>query len=245
VEATDVITAVTGTCPSVTITVRGVPVAVNGSTVFGSGITCAGLAVDVTVKVTALLTVGTGGAFSVVATRVETASSAPAGPGAPTGEEDVAGTVASVAGTCPARTITLAGTTGVVVASATTTFDPAGACSTVAAGTVIRAHGTRNTDGQLVATTIKVYEQGSGHGKKVSGEGRVAHVTGTCPALSMIIVGVRVTTSGSTTFEGGCSDLRPGSKVAVTGDTQTDGSVAAVVVRTIGQPGNGHGNGHK
>lgn len=242
VEATDVITALTGTCPNVAITVRDAPVTVNTTTVFGTGLSCAGLTVGATVHVTGLLTFGTGGTFSVVATLIAAESTAPVAPVTPAEPEDVAGTVASVTGTCPAITIALVGGGGTVVTSATSTFDPAAGCSTVAAGTVIEARGTRNTGGQLLATSVKVRQAESGHGKKVSGEGTAGHVTGACPTLSMIVAGTHVNTTASTTFEnGGCGSVREGTKLVVTGDAQTDGSVTAVVVRITGQPG---GKGH-
>lgn len=241
VNATDIITAVTGTCPTVVVTVRGVPVTVNASTVFGTGVTCAGLTVGVTVKVTGLLTFGTDGAASVVATKIEAEGSTPAPSSTP---EHVVGTVASVTGTCPALTITLTGTGGVVVASSASTFNPVAGCTTIAAATVIEADGTRDTGGQLLATAIKIRQAESGHGKKVSGEGTVGHVTGACPVLSMIVAGTHVNTTASTAFENGaCANIREGTKVVVTGDTQTDGSVTAVLVRITDQPG-GHGHDH-
>src|SRR6266542_3557977 len=93
VEGTDVITAVTGTCPTIVVTIRDTPVTVNSSTVFGTGTTCAGLIVSATVHVTGVLTFGTGGAASVAATNI----SLDGGVVAPA-TEAVTGTVASFTG---------------------------------------------------------------------------------------------------------------------------------------------------
>lgn len=232
-QATDVITALTGTCPTRTVTIRGTPVALNASTTFSGGATCAGLAVGQTVTVVALVTFS-GGTFSVVATEIR----ANAGGGGH--EAEVSGTVASLAGTCPAATLTLVGSGGTVVANASTTFDPVGSCSTIAAGTVIEAHGTRNATGQLVATEIEVTAPESGHGNRFNGEGTISRLTGTCPALSMVVREAHVTTTATTTIEhGACSDLHDGTRVAVTGDRQTDGTIKATVVRITDSPGQG------
>ncbi len=240
VEGTDVITAVTGTCPTIVVTIRDTPVTVNSSTVFGTGTTCAGLIVSATVHVTGVLTFGTGGAASVAATNI----SLDGGVVAPA-TEAVTGTIASFTGTCPSVTLTLQGTSGVVVTSTTTTFTPSASCGTIAAGQIIEAHGTRNSTGQLAATDLTIAEDveaGSpiGHGHKVGGEGTAANVTGTCPALSMVVLGVHVSTNGSTAFTNGvCSSIRNGTKVLVEGNQQSDGRVIATSVRITGQPGKG------
>jgi uncharacterized protein DUF5666 len=242
VEGTDLITAVTGTCPSVVITVRDTPVIVNTTTVFGTGTTCAGLVVGANVHVTGVLTI-VGGTATVTATNISIVSTATSTPTV----EEVTGTVVSKTGTCPAVTITLDGTNGTVVTSSSTTFTPADSCATIAAGLVIEAHGTRNASQQLVATDVTVEQNASagvpvGHGHNISGEGTVANVTGTCPALSMVIRGVHVTTSAETAFlDGTCSAIRNGTTLVVLGVTQDDGRVAATSVRITRQhPGKGH-----
>lgn len=312
VDGTDVITAVTGSCPNLVITIRGTPVTVNSSTVFGSGTTCAGLAINTNVHVTGLLSFGTGGTATVVATNVsvvvattETVTgtiasisgscpsvtvtltglggiivTSPTTTFAPTGScstlaagrsieatgtrnatlqlaatlfsvvtstpgtETVAGTIANISGSCPAKTVTLEGQGGVVVTSSTTTFTPTGSCATLAAGQTIEATGTRNATQQLLATAFDVEQDVSagvpvGHGHQVTGEGIAAHVTGTCPSLSMVVLGVHLTTNASTVFlNGTCAAIRNGTKVTVMGDTRTDGSVTATSVRIGRQPGN-------
>jgi hypothetical protein len=241
VEGTDVITAVTGTCPSIVITIRDTPVTVGSATVFGTGTTCAGLIVGATVHVTGVLTFGTAGAASVAATNISLDGGV-----APPTTETVNGTLASFTGICPSVTLTLQGTAGVVVTSSTTTFTPTGSCGTLTAGQIVEAHGVRNSTGQLAATDLTVAAApaaGSpiGHGHKVGGEGTAANVKGTCPALSMVVLGVHVTTDGSTVFSNGaCSTIRNGTKVLVEGNQESDGHVIATSVRITDQPGKGH-----
>src|SRR5262245_52873774 len=77
-------------------------------------------------------------------------------------------------------------------------------------------------------------------GPKVAGEGTVASLAGECPTLTMVVRGVRVSTTEETTYEiGECGNLRPGSKVLVEGDFETDGSVTATSIAITDQPG-GH-----
>ena len=58
-------------------------------------------------------------------------------------------------------------------------------------------------------------------------KGIVSDLTGTCPRLTFTAHGVRVTTSSSTRFDGGCDTLQNGVRVEVTGMKLTDGSVVA------------------
>ena len=62
--------------------------------------------------------------------------------------------------------------------------------------------------------------------------GALGGLQGTCPSVSFNVNGYRITTSGSTTFEGGaCSTLKSGNQVEVKGVVQADGSVAATRVK--------------
>jgi hypothetical protein len=77
-------------------------------------------------------------------------------------------------------------------------------------------------------------------GPKVAGEGTVASLSGECPTLHMVVRGVRVTTTGDTTYPiGECDNLRTGTKVLVEGDFETDGIVTATSIAITDQPG-GH-----
>src|SRR6266540_664280 len=136
---------VEGTDVTTVITIRDTPITINSSTVFGTGTTCAGLAVNTNVKVTGLLSFGTGGTATVVATNISVVVPI---------TETVTGTIASISGSCPAKTVTLTGLGGVVVTSSTTTFTPTGSCATLAVGQTIEATGTRNATQQLLATAF-------------------------------------------------------------------------------------------
>lgn len=85
--------------------------------------------------------------------------------------------------------------------------------------------------------------------KKVSGVGAVASLTGSCEddSLKFVVQGVRVVTDDATLFyidpteqiEGGCGNLRAGTKVKVeaAADPNEDGSYTAVSVTIVDQPG--------
>jgi hypothetical protein len=243
VEGTDVMTSVTGVCPTVVITVRGVPVTVNSATVFATGSTCAGLVAGARVVVRGVLTV-TGTALSVVATRIGLEAATGTTP-PPTGTK-VEGAVTSILGTCPSLIISLQGVVGNVITTSTTVFDPTGGCGLVAVGQNVEAFGTRNAVGYLVATHVGIDDgddgDGGGNGgggkKKVSGEGTVGAITGACPTLTMVITGARVQTTAATEFKNGsCTTVRSGTKVKVDAETQADGSYAAMKVEILRSPG--------
>jgi hypothetical protein len=92
--------------------------------------------------------------------------------------------------------------------------------------------------------------EANGNGKKkVSGVGTVASLTGSCEddTLTFVVQGVRLVTDDATLFfidpteqiEGGCGNLRPGTKVKVeaAADANEDGSYTAVSVTIVDQPG--------
>lgn len=208
------ITLVSGSCPSPTITILGVPVTVNASTIFAGG-TCADLAVGRRVDVRAILQL-TGGTLTVVARRIEFVTAR---------EVEFEGRVATVTGTCPTLTITLVGGK-VITTSETTTFDPSTACGSIAPGKFVEARGTVSGSNQLAATRVEV----EGDGGETTIEARVLTVTGTCPALSIGVEGGGIViTNASTIFapEAGCVLLTPGARIRVRGTTQSDGSLLA------------------
>jgi hypothetical protein len=62
-------------------------------------------------------------------------------------------------------------------------------------------------------------------------EGAISSLGGTCPALTFMVRGRRVTTDGATTFEhGSCASLRNATEVEVKGRVQPDGSLVATKV---------------
>ena len=70
VEGKATISAVTGTCPAVVLTIAGIPVTVDAGTTFPAGQSCGQLAANQLVEVRGMLTIS-GGALSVVATTIE------------------------------------------------------------------------------------------------------------------------------------------------------------------------------
>ena len=70
VEGKGVVTEVTGACPTVVLTIAGIPVTVDANTVFSAGQTCGMLAPNQRVDVRGTLTIS-GGTLSVVATMIE------------------------------------------------------------------------------------------------------------------------------------------------------------------------------
>ena len=85
--------------------------------------------------------------------------------------------------------------------------------------------------------------------RKVSGVGTVANLSGSCEehTLKFVVQGVRVVTGEETDFfidateqvEGGCGNLRPGTKVKVEAEEEanSDGSYDALTVTIVDQPG--------
>jgi hypothetical protein len=223
VEATETITAVSGSCPTKTITIRGVPVALTSATTYTAPITCASLAVNDTVEVTALLTFTASG-FTVTATNVA--------PDDDDGDDDDGddddddnepgtgggkkargeGVIGSITGSCPTLTLVITGTR---VSTTATTEYVNGSCETLREGTKVKIDGELKPGGTAVAEKIEIERT---PGRPVSGDGRVEAVTGTCPAVTLTVHGVKVVTSSSTTFTGGlCGDIGVGSHIDVTG----------------------------
>lgn len=300
VEGRGTVSAVTGTCPSVVLTIMGVPVTVNASTIFAAGQSCGQLGQGVQVEVRGTLTMA-GGAMAVTASTIEIEDGA---------EVEGEGRITALGGTCPTQTITVDGIT--VTVDALTRFAPVPAgCDSLRVGTKVkvkavpapgggyrarlitvksqrdnlegesritsvsgtcpnltvnfgeiavqlngatviqgascgslqagmRAHvnGFRDDNGPITALRVGITA------RRVRGGATVSQVSGTCPALSLLVQGVRVSTNASTKFEDGtCSSIVPGTRVEVEGDMlAADGSVLAEELEIKGQPG-GSGSG--
>jgi hypothetical protein len=222
VEATESITAISGTCPAASITVRGVPVTLTSTTTFTAPLTCETLAVGDTVKVTALLTYTDTG-FTVTATNIAPAGDdsgtggggEPGSPGPGGGGKKARGegVIGAITGSCPTLTLVITGTR--VSTTATTEFVN-GTCESLRPGTKVTIDGELKPGGEAVAEKIEIRGV---PGRKVSGDGKVDAVGGSCPSLELTVRGVKVTTTSETTFTGGvCGDIRAGSHIDVTGD---------------------------
>ncbi len=154
-----------------------------------------------------------------------------------------AGTVANLTGTCPddvsmvvqgVRVVTDADTEFFV--DGTTVTPDETWCGNLRPGTkvVVVAEEEVNDDGSYTADTITIIDQPGGKPPSpVEGDGTVAAVKGTCPALTMVVHGYPVMTTSLTTFPtGACEDLKPGTKVHVEG-TLAGNSVVADVVELL------------
>ena len=137
--------------------------------------------------------------------------------------------------------------TGVVMASACS--QGAARWSPTGPGTALPAAGGWSASNAAADLPFRLGESNGNGKKKVSGVGTVASLTGSCEddSLKFVVQGVRVVTDDATLFyidpteqiEGGCGNLRPGTKVKVeaAADPNEDGSYTAVSVTIVDQPG--------
>ncbi len=160
--------------------------------------------------------------------------------------------ITAVSGICPDRVITISGVPGTL--DSNTVYLQGLSCAALAQGMTVFTKGSfsfapsflYDIDEICVANPAVPFvcvdfvpppPPPNGDYEEVTGT--VASLKGTCPWVSMVVNGTRVTTSGDTVWEGGsCSDLRPGgTKVVVEGTLQPDGKLDALVVRITDQPG--------
>jgi hypothetical protein len=138
VDLKGVVAGLTGACPTRSFTVAGTAIKTSAATRFEGG-TCATLANGVTAEIEGTRQ----GDGSVLATKVAV-------------EEigvDLKGVVAGLAGTCPTRSFTVAGTA--IKTSAATRFEGV-SCATLANGVRVEIEGTRQGDGSVLATKVAV-----------------------------------------------------------------------------------------
>ena len=216
VEGTGPITAVSGACPNVVLTIYGIPVTVNGGTTYGSTTTCAQLTEGTVVRVRGLVTI-VGGVTSVVAVRISV-------------EDDRVvegeGRVLAVSGSCPTLTISVDGIT--VVTDAQTVFLPPSGCAEIRVGTKVRVRGVPVAGGaNFRALSVAV----TGQRHMVEGEGRITAVAGGCPDVTVSIGEVRVLVNSATVYRGGtCAGLQPGVKIEARGYRDDGGPIVATIV---------------
>ena len=210
VEGKGLVSAVTGTCPALVLTISGIPVTVNAATVFPAGQTCGQLAVNQRVEVRGTLTI-TGTTLSVVATAIEIEDGS---------EGEGEGRVTALTGTCPDITLTVDGIT--VKADALTRYLPSSrgaSCGVIRVGTKVKVKAVPAPGGGFRARTIEI--KGQRHFGE--GEGRITAVTGTCPDVTISFGTTDVLVNSATVFVGGaCGDLAPGVKVQARGFRDDD-----------------------
>lgn len=240
VEGSDAIMAISGSCPAATITIRNVPVTLTATTTFASPLSCATLTAGTVVRVMGVLTVSDTG-FAVTATHIGVSATPsggstppPTGGSTPPGgskKERGEGTIGAITGSCPTLTLIITGTR--VQTTAATQFVN-GSCESLRPGTKVKIEGGLNPGGTATAESIEVLRT---PGRPVSGDGKVDRVAGTCPALTMTVRGVAVTTDAATTFSGGsCSSIVAGTQVDVTGEYDgTSLAATAVAIKHSGR----------
>lgn len=210
VQGKGTIGTVTGTCPAVVVTIKGIPVTVSSTTTFPSGQSCAQLTAGQPVEVRGILTI-TGTSLSVVATSIEIEDGS---------EGEGEGRVTDVQGTCPALTITVDGLT--VKTDALTKYLPAnrGAdCDQIKVGTKIKVSAVPLAGGGFRARLIEI--KGQRHFGE--GEGRITSVTGACPDATIYFGSTAVQVNAATNFVGGtCADLAVGVRVQARGFKDDD-----------------------
>jgi Domain of unknown function (DUF5666) len=210
VEGKATISMVAGNCPSVTLTLAGIPVTVNATTMFPAGQSCGQLAINQLVEVRGMLTINAG-ALSVVATSIEIEDGS---------EGEGEGRVTDLQGTCPNITLTVDGLT--VKADALTKYLPANrgaGCDQIKIGTKIKVKAVPATGGGYRARLIEI----KGHRHFGEGEGRITQVTGMCPDRTIFFGTTSVQVNAATNFERGtCEDLAVGVRVQARGFKDDD-----------------------
>ena len=216
-EVEGVVSATTGTCPSLTFMVGTTKVTTNSATTFRDGI-CMDVKDGARVEVK-----GTRQADgSILATRVELKQAQAQQ------EAEVEGVVSGSTGTCPAVTF-MVNTTKVTTNSATAFRD--GTCADATKnGARVEVKGAKQADGSILATRVELKQAQAQQEAEV--KGAVSGSTGSCPAVTFMVNTTKVTTNSATAFrDGTCADTtKNGARVEVKGTRQTDGSILATRV---------------
>lgn len=233
------ITAVTGSCPAVSLTVGAQTIAVDATTTITGG-ACTDLLVGRTVTI--VIVTQPDGSLTASAITLATDTDDPIE------RSDVDGTVASVQGACPVVTFLVHGER--IVSDEATAF-VGGSCAMLRPGSRVRVEGTRAANGTLVASLIR-FESADDDGDAddgpddgdgddpvadVSMSGHVSALRGACPSLTFNLRGFDVATTSRTTVKGGtCGDLRAGVEVEVVGSRVGTRGVLALDLRIVGTP---------
>ncbi len=214
VEFTGNIDSLTGTLPNLTLMVAGNTVTTDSSTdIIGT------LAVGKLVQVKG--TAQSDGSILAVRLKVEDL------PGHE-GEVEFRGSIVSLPGTPDFTGSWVVGDFTVTVNVSTTIDQTRGA---VAVGAIAEVKATRQADGSLLAARIKI-EDANEFENEAEFKGVVSDLTGTAPALSMLVNAITVTANAQTQISG---TLANGVLVEVHGSTQPDGSVLASAIK-VEQP---------
>ena len=154
--------------------------------------------------------------------------------------------IGNVSGGCPNRTITIRGVT--VTVNASTRFAEPLTCATLANGKHIKVTGVLMPSGNgfsVIASHLAAVGGGNAavqppgrSVERVSGDGVVGTVFGSCPTLTFVIGGYHVQTTAATAYDGGsCESLREGSQVHLEVEKHDDGALVAETVQFVRVPG--------
>jgi hypothetical protein len=207
-EADGMVTSVTGSCPVLTLVIGSTTVGTTAQTTFAGG-ACADVKTGVTVE--AKGTRQAEGSIAAQSVRLEIEDV----------EVEVEGVVSALSGVCPALAFTVSGTT---VRTDASTVYPGGTCADVKAGGSVDVDGTRQTDGSLLAKTLKVENAAQ------ELEGNVTAIDGTAKTFQLLGKTIELTPAtvvrhGSTSLQ--FSDIRVGDLVHVKGTPDAAGAIVA------------------
>ncbi len=238
------VSAISGSCPSLSFTVAGSAIRTSASTSFVK-LTCADLRAGDTVEVEGVR--DSSGALN--ATKVQAEDGVATGP-TPTptpiptptptptpapgvgAQVNVRGAVVGLGGGCPALTFSVAGTA--VRTTASTSFLKL-TCAAVANGTTVEVEGIREANGTVVASKVQAEDGVTGTNPVVTEVeflGNLTAMSGSAPSLTLTVAGRTVKTTGATVVrrsgnEVGFSALRTGQAIEVKGTSAADGSITA------------------
>lgn len=176
-----------------------------------------------------------GSTVTATEVHVESESSGPGNPRNPPDDDDdgdveVKGIVQNRTGSCPTISFVIGRTT--IVTNAATVFDD-DPCSRIANGDRLEVHGTRQSNGSVLARRIEDEddddddEDDDDDRNEAELEGTLSGRSGTCPSISFSVSGSSVVTNSSTEFkDGSCNSLTNGNRVRVRGVRQS-GTVLA------------------
>ena len=219
---------VTGTCPDVVFTLGASLTAVTSATTSYASGTCSDLVDGAYVQV--LGAVQTDG--RLLATDVNFDVESP-------GDVTVSGTIAGpVSGACPVRTFSIGAN---IVVTNVSTMHLGGACVDLVVGVAADVIGREQPDGRILASHITI---GEAEAEELEFSGIVASLFGFCPTLTFMLGSEAVVTNGLTVYrEGDCGGVAVGSRIAVRGARQPNGTVLAS--RVTFNPNDGPGNAHE
>lgn len=201
-EAKGTVSALSGSCPTLSFTLGSVTVETSSSTAFGAG-ACAALKNGATVEANGTKDAATGH-LKAKTVKIEDAQET---------ETELKGMVAGLTGSCPTLNFTV-GSVTVDVTSATT-FG-AGNCGSLKNGASVQVNGTKDaTTGHVKAKSIKIEDAAE---QEMEAKGVVAGLSGSCPTASFTLGSVTVDLSSATNFKSGsCSTVKNGATVEVSG----------------------------